>query len=450
MWHRSGGHGGAVQFRDRTEAGRALGRRLQGVVGPDVVVMGLPRGGVPVAAEVAEALGAPLDVVVVRKVGVPQQPELAMGAVGEDGVTVVNRPVVASGRIPARTFEHAAERARGELEERLTLLRGDRPPVRVAGRTVVLVDDGLATGSTAEAAVQVLRARGAARIVLAVPVAPPDAVARLERLADAVVCLEAPEWFLSVGSWYASFDPVPDDEVRRQLADVGSSGGVDREPAVVEEAVSVTAAGVPLPGTLSVPADPVGLVAFAHGSGSSAASPRNRAVAADLAEAGLATLLFDLLTEAEGRRREAVFDVDLLAGRLAAATRWASGRPDVGRLPVGYFGASTGAAAALAAAADLGDEVRAVVSRGGRPDLAGDRLPDVTAPTLLVVGGRDTQVLRLNERARELLRCESRLEVVPGATHLFEEPGTLERVAGLARDWFLAHLPREPGTVSPA
>ena len=138
MWHRSGGHGGAVQFRDRTEAGRALGRRLQGVVGPDVVVMGLPRGGVPVAAEVAKAIGAPLDVVVVRKVGVPQQPELAMGAVGEDGVTVVNRPVVASGRIPARTFEHAAERARGELEERLTLLRGDRPPVRVAGRTIAV------------------------------------------------------------------------------------------------------------------------------------------------------------------------------------------------------------------------------------------------------------------------------------------------------------------------
>ena len=451
MWHRSGGHGGAVQFRDRTEAGRALGRRLQGVVGPDVVVMGLPRGGVPVAAEVADALGAPLDVVVVRKVGVPQQPELAMGAVGEDGVTVVNRPVVASGRIPARTFEHAAERARGELEERLTLLRGDRPPVRVAGRTVVLVDDGLATGSTAEAAVQVLQARGAARIVLAVPVAPPDAVAQLERLADAVVCLEAPEWFLSVGSWYASFDPVPDDEVRRLLAGVRTtSGGVAREPAVVEEAVSVTAAGVALPGTLSVPADPVGLVVFAHGSGSSAASPRNRAVAADLAEAGLATLLFDLLTEAEGRRREAVFDVDLLAGRLAAATRWASGRPDVGQLPVGYFGASTGAAAALVAAADLGDEVRAVVSRGGRPDLAGDRLPDVTAPTLLVVGGRDTQVLRLNERAREMLRCESRLEVVPGATHLFEEPGALERAAGLARDWFLAHLPRERGTVGRA
>jgi putative phosphoribosyl transferase len=446
MWHRSGGPGGVVQFRDRTQAGRARGRRLQSVVEPDVVVMGLPRGGVPVAAEVADALGAPLDVVVVRKVGVPQQPELAMGAVGEDGVTVVNQPVVASGRIPARTFEHVAERARGELEERLALLRGDRPPVRVAGRTVVLVDDGLATGSTAEAAVQVLRARGAARIVLAVPVAPPDAVARLERLADAVVCLETPEWFLSVGSWYASFDPVPDDEVRRLLAGARtSSGGVEGE-----DAVSVTAAGVALPGLLAVPADPAGLVVFAHGSGSSAASPRNRAVAAGLSGAGLATLLFDLLTEAEGRRREAVFDVDLLAGRLVAATRWASGRTDVGRLPVGYFGASTGAAAALVAAADLGDEVRAVVSRGGRPDLAGDRLPDVTAPTLLVVGGRDTQVLRLNERARELLRCECRLEVVPGATHLFEEPGTLERVAGLARDWFQAHLPREPGTVGRA
>jgi putative phosphoribosyl transferase len=449
MWHRWGGQEGAIQFRDRTEAGRALGRRLRGSVGPDLVVVGLPRGGVPVAAEVADALDAPLDVVVVRKVGVPQQPELAMGAVGEDGVTVVNQPVVMSGRIPARTFEHAAERARGEMEQRLAVLRGTRPPERVAGRTVVLVDDGLATGSTAEAAVRVLRARGAARIVLAVPVAPPDAVARLERLADAVVCLESPEWFGSVGSWYTSFEPVPDEEVRRLLTGARASSGGETTD-VVEASVLVTAAGVALPGTLSVPADPLGLVVFAHGSGSSAASPRNVAVAASLAGAGLATLLFDLLTEAEGRRREAVFDVALLAGRLVAGTRWAAGRTEVGRLPVGYFGASTGAAAALVAAADLGDDVRAVVSRGGRPDLAGDRLPDVTAPTLLVVGGRDTQVLRLNERARQLLRCESRLEVVPGATHLFEEPGTLERVAELARDWFLGHLPLRPGTVSRA
>ncbi|HSK27344.1 MAG TPA: hypothetical protein VK894_10595 [Jiangellales bacterium] len=206
--------------------------------------------------------------------------------------------------------------------------------------------------------------------------------------------------------------------------------------------VEVLAGDVRLPGTLTVPVPAVGLVVFAHGSGSSAASPRNRAVARSLVGTGLATLLMDLLTEPEGRHRAAVFDVDLLAARLVATAGWSRTRPDVAALPLGFFGASTGAAAALVAAADLGHGVRAVVSRGGRPDLAGPRLPEVTAPTLLVVGGRDPQVLRLNEQAQARLRCESRLEVVPGATHLFEEPGALERVAGLAAVWFHEHLNR--------
>lgn len=182
-----------------------------------------------------------------------------------------------------------------------------------------------------------------------------------------------------------------------------------------------------------------GIVLFAHGSGSSRLSPRNTFVAEALQRAGIATLLFDLLTEQEAANRANVFDIPLLADRLDQAATWL-GTVAAGRgLPLGFFGASTGAAAALVAAARRQD-VRAIVSRGGRPDLAGDALENVTAPTLLIVGGHDPEVLTLNRSAYRRLRCERRLEVVPGATHLFEEPGTLESVVALARAWFLQRL----------
>jgi putative phosphoribosyl transferase len=194
-----------------------------------------------------------------------------------------------------------------------------------------------------------------------------------------------------------------------------------------------------LPGDLALPERMGGLVVFAHGSGSSRKSPRNRIVAGVLQEAGLATLLFDLLTPLEALDRRNVFDIDLLARRLLEAIGWAQEEPRVRDVPLGLFGASTGAAAALVAAA-AEPAVRAVVSRGGRPDLAGPALTRVGAPTLLIVGGRDHPVVELNEAAARELRCPHRLAIVPGATHLFEEPGALEQVAALARDWFLEHF----------
>jgi putative phosphoribosyl transferase len=181
-------------------------------------------------------------------------------------------------------------------------------------------------------------------------------------------------------------------------------------------------------------------VLFAHGSGSSRHSPRNRHVAAVLNQAGLGTLLLDLLTPDEEADRASVFDVELLARRLAEVTRWLRTQPAAGHAAIGYFGASTGAAAALWAAAEPGAGIAAAVSRGGRPDLAGPRLGAVTAPTLLIVGELDTLVVDLNREAQAQLRCESKLAVVPGATHLFEEPGTLATVAALATDWFVSHL----------
>ncbi len=195
-----------------------------------------------------------------------------------------------------------------------------------------------------------------------------------------------------------------------------------------------------LSGFLEVPADARGVVAFAHGSGSSRLSPRNLAVARALNARGIATLLFDLLTSEEEADRRNVFDIGLLSSRLSAAVVWLQQHEETSGLGVGLFGASTGAAAALVSAAELGEAVAAVVSRGGRPDLAGDALEQVRAPTLLIVGGSDVVVLELNREAASRLRCEYALEVVPGATHLFEEPGALERVCELATEWFVRHL----------
>ncbi len=213
----------------------------------------------------------------------------------------------------------------------------------------------------------------------------------------------------------------------------------------LERTVSVPVGEVTLEGTIGIPVNASGIVLFAHGSGSSRFSPRNRYVAATLRQAGLATLLLDLLSPAEEEVDEVTrlhrFDIAMLADRLIVTIDWLRSQPDTADLPIGLFGASTGAGAALVAAAERPVQVAAVVSRGGRPDLAGDALPRVEAPTLLIVGSQDDVVIDLNERARDHMHADVRLEIVPGATHLFEEPGALERVAALARDWFLQHLP---------
>lgn len=214
----------------------------------------------------------------------------------------------------------------------------------------------------------------------------------------------------------------------------------------MEKPVRIPTRAVTLHGDLAVPEGGQGIVLFAHGSGSSRMSPRNRYVARMLTDAGLATLLMDLLTvdeeSADMRTGHLRFDIGLLAERLVAATDWLASSPATGQLAVGYFGASTGAGAALVAAAQQPDVVRAIVSRGGRPDLAGDVLERVKAPTLLIVGGDDGPVIGMNREAMARIRAEVKLEIVPGASHLFEEPGTLEVVARLARDWFTRHLLR--------
>jgi putative phosphoribosyl transferase len=212
------------------------------------------------------------------------------------------------------------------------------------------------------------------------------------------------------------------------------------EPLRPSDTTDVRIFPIGLDGVLGLPHPAGGIVLFAHGSGSGRFSPRNNYVAAALRNVGLATLLFDLLTEEEAADRRNVFDIELLADRLALATTWAGQQVDLASLPIGYFGASTGAAAALVAAARAPKGIGAIVSRGGRPDMAGSVLSQVQAPTLLIVGGEDTDVLDLNQQAFAQLRCEKSLEIVPGATHLFEEPGALDQVIDLARAWFMRHL----------
>jgi len=290
-------------------------------------------------------------------------------------------------------------------------------------------------------------------VVLAVPVAPPDWTTRFVGVADELVCVETPEPFLAIGQFYADFSQTPDDEVvaclqharDRATATVPGAGAEGDDPPARDEEVTVHAGALRLGGHLTLPEGATAVVVFAHGSGSSRHSPRNRYVAAILNEAGLGTLLFDLLTTEEEHDRANVFDIHLLEERLAEVTRWLRTQPDLADLRIGYFGASTGAAAALWAATEPDVDVAAVVSRGGRPDLAAPRLPLVVAPTLLIVGGHDDVVLDLNRQARARLeRCESSLTVIPGATHLFEEPGTLQAAAEAARDWFIHHLAQPP------
>lgn len=418
-------------FASRREAGRCLARELEeagGLDWPDerIVVVGLARGGVEVAAEVASALRAPLDALAVRKVGHPLQPEYGIGAVAPGGVEYLR----AHDGLTEEELAQAVRVATVKADSLDATLHAQRMPVDVDAATCILVDDGLATGGTMVAAIRWARARGARRVVVAVPVGADATVRSLEADddVDSVVCLVAPVDFGAVGFWYDDFHQVSDEDVVELLSASHEGSATSAE--------EISVGGVRLAADLTVPTNAIGWVVFAHGSGSSRRSRRNIDVATALNRAEMATLLFDLLTRDEEADRQNVFDVELLAGRLVAATRWLSARPATGSLPIGYFGASTGAAAALLAASKLGEHVSAVVSRGGRPDLAWERLADVRTPTLLIVGGADRVVLDLNEAAAAQLTCPHELAIVPGATHLFEEPGALERVAELATAWF--------------
>ncbi len=437
-------------FRDRIDAGRRLAGLLAPYAGdPEVLVLALPRGGVPVAAEVARALAAPFDAFPVRKLGVPGIPEMAMGALAAEGVVALTDYVIQYLGVPGHVVERVIAREVRELERRERTYRGNRPPPEVRGRTVILVDDGLAMGASLRAAALALRRQHPKRIVGAVPVAWRSSCAELQADLDGLVAVATLEPFHTVSHWYQDFTPTTDAEVCALLGVTQPiRGGLDEATDLdggMARTVSIPVGAAAIQGDLRLPGRAGSVVAFAHGSGSSRRSYRNRFTAGVLEEEGFGTLVLDLLTAKEQAEDAATarlrFDVHVLAERLGGAMDWLLVEGPLPSPGLALVGASTGAAAALVTAAERAGLVHAVVSRGGRPDLAGPALARVKAPTLLIVGGLDGEVLALNQNAMARMVGEVRLAIVPGAGHVFDEPGTLGEAARLTTEWLRRWLP---------
>lgn len=436
-------------FRSRDDAGAAVARSLRDLSQrDDVVVLGLARGGVIVARAVAQKLRAPLDVMIARKLGVPGIPEVALGAIAESNGMVLEDSIARYLGVDPQLIARIERRQRREGARRVGMYRAGRPLGDVHGRTVVLVDDGLATGATIRAAVHALRTQQPARIIVACPVGSRDGCRDVATIADEVVVLATPEPFETVSRWYESFDPVSDGEVLSALgrhahpneafSDTPDERGIQ---------IPINVGACSLDGDLGLPNDsiqPHGLVVLVHGGGSSRQSYRNRFLAGCLRMAGWATLRVDLLLPDEQERDRATaeerFAIPFLTDRLCAAVDWAVHNDLPGAARLVMFGASTGAAAALRVAVERRTSVAAVVSRGGRVDLAGSALQLLGVPTLMVVGGADRETLRRHRRALRAMRGDVTLKIVRGAGHTFEEEGAIGAVARHVTRWLAKHV----------
>ncbi|MFI2644313.1 phosphoribosyltransferase family protein [Streptomyces sp. NPDC018610] len=432
-----------MRYENRADAGRRLARNLEHLRDTRVVVLGVPRGGVPVAYEVARHLDAPLDLAVVRKLRVPWQPELGFGALGEHGVRVLNQDIVRESGLSATERERLEQAGSAELEEQVRCWRNDRAPLPLTGHSAVVLHDAVSTGAAAEAACRVARTRGAARVILAAPVGQEESLAHLRAVADDIVCPQALRHIGSADAWYEDFAPITDADIAALLAEAapvpGSAHGLSPAHPAPGRPVAVPTRYAPMAALLTLPPAARTVVAFAHAGSGGQNDPRDRHLASALSRAGLGTLQLDLLTEDEEHNRHNVFDITMLARRLHAASAWL--RRETG-LPVSYCATDTGAGAALAAAA-ADDDIRAVVCVGGRPELAGPAaLARVHAPSLFLVGALDTRQLGCSRLAADWMRCDHRVDVIPDTGHLFIEPGALDTVAELTRDWFISHLAR--------
>ncbi|OOC54422.1 MULTISPECIES: phosphoribosyltransferase family protein [Nocardiopsis] len=428
----------SLPFADRSEAGRRLAERVRPFAVNDPLVLALPRGGVPVGAELAQRLDADFDVLMVRKIGLPGRPELGVGAIAEDGHVVYDDLALARMHVPRQALSDTVAAERDELDRRRRIYRGERPAPRIAGRDCVVVDDGVATGGTARAALRMIRQAGPAQLVLAVPVASPEAVELLREEADALVVLSAPDNFRAVGEWYRDFGQLSDSRVTEILAERAHTRPRPRSDTA--RGVRVRAGRVYLDGDLTVPADLHGAVVMA--SDGERGDPRWRSVASVLQRAGYATLVLELLTGRERSSEAWSTGADVLGERLSAAVTWLRRAADAADEPLGVLASGEAAAAALVTAAERPQDVAAVVVHGGRIDMAGDSLPDVRAPVLVLLEGEDSFVRELGEWARGRMSGPTDLRVTAGAERLLGDAEVWRRVASDALDWFDLHLGR--------
>ena len=425
----------ALPFTDRSEAGRRLAERVRPFAVDDPLVLALPRGGVPVGAELARRLDADFDVLVVRKIGLPGQPELGVGAIAEDGRVLYDDFALARMHVPRQALSDTVSAERDELARRRRVYRGERPAPRIAGRDCVIVDDGVATGGTARAALRMVRQAGPSHLILAVPVASPEAIELLHEEADALVVLSAPDNFRAVGEWYRDFDQLSDRHVTAIMADYGRARSPEND---VTKTVRVRAGQVHLDGDLTVPAALRGAVVMAAGEGR--ADEQWRSVAPVLQRAGYATLVLDPLTGRERSAEAGGVTTEESGARLGAAVDWMRRATDTVDRPLGVLASGEAAPAALVAAATRPRDVDAVVVRGGRIDLAEESLSGVRAPTLILLEGGDSFARELGEWVRARLGGPTDLRTMTGAEQPVGGPSRWRRVASEALEWFDRYL----------
>jgi len=416
-----------MMFRDRIDAGEELAAVVKERHFETPVVLGIPRGGVPVAAVVARAINSELGVVVARKLGAPGNPELAIGATTESGASYINAAVATAAGASEQYLEAEKEKQIREARRREELFDGRRRPA-AKGRTVIIVDDGVATGATAIAAVRAMKAEGAERVVLAIPVGPPEMLDLLREEADEVICLCEEEDFWAVGQFYVNFDPVSDEEVLDTL-DTFEAGPV-ADPA---RRVEITREGVELAGVFSTPggAGPFPLVIFVHGLGSGKDSPRNVVIANHLVDAGIATLLFDLSGHGESSD-DPRGGFEAYVSDAEAAFAWALGQDEVQPGSIGIAGSSLGATIAATALAEGRLQPKTMVLRA--PPLEPQAFRRIHIPALVLIGSEDP--LR-EDVVRGVQGCPGlMLSQIEGASHLFEEPGTLQEALDRTVEWF--------------
>jgi putative phosphoribosyl transferase len=426
-------------FQDRVHGGRALAAALAPLVAPPCVVAGIPRGGVVVALVIADRLHAPLTLAYARKLTAPVAPELAFGAMDEDGEVILDPATIRFLGLTPAEIDAARVSVGREIQRRMTLYGVPPLTAFLPGSSVVLVDDGLATGLTMRAAVDYARRHGAREVIVAAPCASQAAATCFQREADRFVSLIVDEEFQAVGQYYLDFSPVPDEAVIRMLRRTPSSDTSAADPGL--RLWFKNARGLGLAGLLRLPASPSPhpVVAFAHGLGSSKASPRNRAVADVLRANGFGALLFDFTGHGESEGTQDEVSLEQQVDDLGAALDVLETLDEVDPHRLGVLGASSGAAAALVrAAADA--RIRALVLRSGNPAGAEAVASRVSTPTLLIVGEHDAPILEANEALRERLGGPSRLYVVPGGDHLFEDPAALRRAGAAAVAWLREHL----------